>query len=64
MRWTLPNILTLFRLIAAPMVGLIFLLLPRPRRGLTPHAASRRGRCRSGVIGSLPFPTLRKEFSP
>ncbi len=30
MRWTLPNILTLVRLIAAPMVGLVFLLLPRP----------------------------------
>ncbi len=30
MRWTLPNILTLVRLIAAPMVGFVFLLLPRP----------------------------------
>ena len=30
MRWTLPNILTVARLIAAPMVGLVFLLLPRP----------------------------------
>ncbi|MBY6202608.1 CDP-diacylglycerol--glycerol-3-phosphate 3-phosphatidyltransferase [Maritalea mobilis] len=30
MNWTLPNILTVFRLIAAPMVGLIFLFLPRP----------------------------------
>jgi CDP-diacylglycerol--glycerol-3-phosphate 3-phosphatidyltransferase len=30
MRWNLPNILTLVRLIAAPMVGLVFLLLPRP----------------------------------
>ncbi|HID67677.1 MAG TPA: CDP-diacylglycerol--glycerol-3-phosphate 3-phosphatidyltransferase [Roseibacterium sp.] len=30
MRWTLPNILTLMRLIAAPMVGFVFLLLPRP----------------------------------
>jgi CDP-diacylglycerol--glycerol-3-phosphate 3-phosphatidyltransferase len=30
MRWTLPNILTLVRLMAAPMVGFIFLVLPRP----------------------------------
>jgi CDP-diacylglycerol---glycerol-3-phosphate 3-phosphatidyltransferase len=30
MRLTLPNILTLFRLIAAPGVALIFLILPRP----------------------------------
>lgn len=30
MRWTLPNILTLVRLLAAPMVGFVFLLLPRP----------------------------------
>ncbi len=30
MRWTLPNILTVFRLIAAPGVAIIFLLLPRP----------------------------------
>ena len=30
MRLNLPNILTLVRLIAAPMVGLIFLILPRP----------------------------------
>ncbi|NKX45587.1 CDP-diacylglycerol--glycerol-3-phosphate 3-phosphatidyltransferase [Roseicyclus persicicus] len=30
MRWTLPNILTVARMIAAPMVGLVFLLLPRP----------------------------------
>lgn len=30
MRWTLPNILTVVRLIAAPMLGLVFLLLPRP----------------------------------
>jgi CDP-diacylglycerol--glycerol-3-phosphate 3-phosphatidyltransferase len=30
MRFNLPNILTLVRLIAAPMVGLVFLLLPRP----------------------------------
>ena len=30
MRWTLPNILTVARMIAAPLVGLIFLILPRP----------------------------------
>ncbi len=30
MRWTLPNTLTVFRLIAAPFVGLIFLILPHP----------------------------------
>jgi CDP-diacylglycerol--glycerol-3-phosphate 3-phosphatidyltransferase len=30
MRWTVPNILTVARMIAAPMVGLVFLLLPRP----------------------------------
>ena len=30
MRWTLPNILTLVRLAAAPMVGIVFLILPRP----------------------------------
>ena len=30
MRWTLPNLLTVVRLIAAPLVGLVFLLLPRP----------------------------------
>ena len=30
MRWTLPNILTVARMIAAPLVGLIFLVLPRP----------------------------------
>jgi len=30
MRWTLPNILTVGRMIAAPMVALVFLLLPRP----------------------------------
>lgn len=30
MRWTLPNILTVARMIAAPMVALVFLLLPRP----------------------------------
>ena len=30
MRWTLPNILTLLRLVAAPGVAIIFLILPRP----------------------------------
>ena len=30
MRMTLPNILTLFRLLAAPGVVLAFMLLPRP----------------------------------
>lgn len=30
MVWNLPNILTVFRLLAAPMVGFVFLLLPRP----------------------------------
>ncbi len=30
MRWTLPNILTLLRLAAAPGVAIIFLILPRP----------------------------------
>ncbi|MBF9045070.1 CDP-diacylglycerol--glycerol-3-phosphate 3-phosphatidyltransferase [Rhodobacterales bacterium HKCCE4037] len=30
MRWTLPNILTLVRLVAAPMVALVYVLLPRP----------------------------------
>jgi CDP-diacylglycerol--glycerol-3-phosphate 3-phosphatidyltransferase len=30
MRWNVPNILTLVRLVAAPLVGLAFLLLPRP----------------------------------
>lgn len=30
MRWTLPNILTVARMIAAPMVGAVFLVLPRP----------------------------------
>lgn len=30
MRWTLPNILTVARMIAAPMVALVFLILPRP----------------------------------
>ena len=29
-RWTLPNILTFFRLLAAPAVALVFLVLPRP----------------------------------
>ena len=28
--WTLPNILTFFRLLAAPAVALVFLALPRP----------------------------------
>lgn len=30
MRWTIPNILTVFRLLAAPGVALAFVLLPRP----------------------------------
>lgn len=30
MRLTLPNVLTLIRLLAAPLLGLVFLLLPRP----------------------------------
>lgn len=30
MRWNLPNILTVVRLFAAPMLGIVFLLLPRP----------------------------------
>ncbi|MBO6604746.1 MULTISPECIES: CDP-diacylglycerol--glycerol-3-phosphate 3-phosphatidyltransferase [Paracoccaceae] len=30
MTWTLPNILTVFRLIAAPALGLVFLLFARP----------------------------------
>lgn len=30
MRWTIPNILTVFRLSAAPGVALAFVLLPRP----------------------------------
>ncbi len=30
MRWTLPNILTILRLLAAPGVAIIFLILPRP----------------------------------
>lgn len=29
MRWTLPNILTVLRLLAAPLVALIFVILPR-----------------------------------
>lgn len=30
MRWNLPNTLTVLRLIAAPMLGVVFLVLPRP----------------------------------
>jgi len=30
MQWTLPNILTVARLLAAPMFALVFVLLPRP----------------------------------
>jgi len=30
MRWTLPNILTVFRLIAAPSLLLVYLVFPRP----------------------------------
>ncbi|MFV0335892.1 MAG: CDP-diacylglycerol--glycerol-3-phosphate 3-phosphatidyltransferase [Tropicimonas sp.] len=30
MRWTVPNILTILRLLAAPAVLLVFLILPRP----------------------------------
>ncbi len=30
MRWTIPNILTVIRLLAAPALGLAFLFLPRP----------------------------------
>lgn len=30
MRWTIPNILTILRLLAAPAVLLVFLVLPRP----------------------------------
>jgi CDP-diacylglycerol--glycerol-3-phosphate 3-phosphatidyltransferase len=30
MQWNLPNTLTVVRLAAAPLVGLVFLLLPRP----------------------------------
>jgi len=35
MRWTLPNILTITRLIAAPLLGLVFLLMPRPAADIT-----------------------------
>ncbi|MEM9755608.1 MAG: CDP-alcohol phosphatidyltransferase family protein, partial [Pseudomonadota bacterium] len=30
MAWTLPNLLTVFRLLAAPAVAMVFVLLPRP----------------------------------
>jgi CDP-diacylglycerol--glycerol-3-phosphate 3-phosphatidyltransferase len=30
MRWNLPNTLSVLRLLAAPMLGIVFLLLPRP----------------------------------
>lgn len=30
MSWTLPNLLTVLRLLAAPMVALVFFVLPRP----------------------------------
>ncbi len=30
MRWTVPNILTILRLLAAPGMLLVFLVLPRP----------------------------------
>jgi cardiolipin synthase len=30
MSWTAPNILTVLRLLAAPMLGIVFLILPRP----------------------------------
>jgi cardiolipin synthase (CMP-forming) len=30
MRWSVPNSLTVLRLVAAPLVGLVFLVLPRP----------------------------------
>jgi CDP-diacylglycerol--glycerol-3-phosphate 3-phosphatidyltransferase len=30
MTWSVPNILTVLRLVAAPLVGLVFLILPRP----------------------------------
>ncbi|MBB5516909.1 CDP-diacylglycerol--glycerol-3-phosphate 3-phosphatidyltransferase [Rubricella aquisinus] len=30
MRWTIPNILTIARVIAAPMIGLIYVLFDRP----------------------------------
>lgn len=35
MRWTLPNILTLLRLLAAPGLALVFALLPRPFADMT-----------------------------
>jgi cardiolipin synthase len=30
MQWNAPNILTVLRLLAAPMLGIVFLILPRP----------------------------------
>ena len=30
MQWTVPNTLSVLRLLAAPMLGIVFLLLPRP----------------------------------
>ena len=30
MRWTIPNILTVLRVLAAPMIAILFLFLPRP----------------------------------
>ncbi len=30
MRWTIPNILTVLRVLAAPMIAIVFLILPRP----------------------------------
>lgn len=30
MRWTIPNILTVIRLLAAPLVAVVFVVLPRP----------------------------------
>ena len=30
MQWNVPNTLTVLRLVAAPMLGIVFLLLPRP----------------------------------
>jgi cardiolipin synthase len=30
MQWNLPNTLTVLRLVAAPMLGIVFLVLPRP----------------------------------
>jgi len=35
MRWTTPNILTLLRLAAAPLMALLFLVLPRPYADVT-----------------------------